>query len=172
MTVDLQGRFNELRRELFKEIDVINVRLQNIEDSLQAQRSQRANRGVEASSPRLAATNGYGSANLTGFADTVKVTFSNNRPEADTEAAKSKGKPKRTKRKRRGAEPGDENDEDSEIADIHNYFMLPAKESGKTNNRRGGREHADAKPDKNQVGEEGRDPLDKEESFRRSLREL
>ena len=101
----------------------------------------------------------------------MKVTFSNTRPEADTEAAKSKGKQRKTKRKKRITEQGEEDGEDSEIVDIQNYFQIPAGEGNKSSNRRRGHEYSDTKVLKNIDASEIEDQM-VNENFRRSLQEL
>ena len=93
--LDLRQKFNELRRELFKEIDIVNVRLQNVENTILLQQGRHFNQGTNANSPQMAAAHGFGAANMAGFADTVKVTFSNNHrvePETDDKKNKMKGK--------------------------------------------------------------------------------
>lgn len=170
---ELHTKFNELRRELFKEIDVINSRLQNIEDNILVLRDRQINFGADPHSPNLAATNGYGSMNgQVGFADTVKVTFSNTRPEpSDTEAVKSRGKQKKSKKKKRAN--GGENGEDGEIVDIRNYFQLPSGSGGESaQNSERRRAHDTSEAKKKRAREENVDVIggkNDTDNFKRSM---
>lgn len=86
---------------------------------------------------------------MTGFADTVKVTFSNTKADVDnmTEVVQpasttnnnTKGRPNKKGKKKKKVQQDqnnlEDNEEDSEIGDIQNFFQVPTNEHLQGNNK-------------------------------------